>query len=302
MRGIHQFYLFGLIIWILASCGNRVEVCEKNEGYVAETTNVFFHEEPDIVPFITIAHRGASSYLPEHTLPAYERAAQWGADYIELDLHMTADGHLVAIHDATVDRTTNGVGFVKDFQLAELKKLNAAHHFPKRIQDEILTIPTLEEVFAHFGDSVNYYIETKQPEQYPGMVEKLWATLQQHDLLYKTDENGLDKVIIQSFNEEALLAFHELDPDLPLVQLYNGRDFTQLTATDLRAVRTYAIGIGIPYRGLSVSHLAMIHEADLLVHVYTINDKAVMERYIHLGVDGIFTDRVDVLIDLLQGQ
>src|SRR5699024_5441969 len=103
---------------------------------------------------VVIAHRGASGYEPEHTMSAYELAIEQGADYIEQDLQLTKDGHLICMHDTTVDRTTNGTGNVSDLTLAQIKQLDAGNG---------QQVPTLDEVITRFGDSTKYYIETKRP-------------------------------------------------------------------------------------------------------------------------------------------
>ena len=164
-----------------------------------------------------IAHRGASAYAPEHTIPAYTLGQQLKADYIEIDLQMTKDGHLVAMHDETVNRTTNGTGLVKEHTLEELKQLKAGSSFNEKHptlakkEYENAKVPTLEEVIEVFGHDANYYIETKSPDEYPGMEEKLLEIINHYEIQ--------DKVIIQSFSEESLQKLHSLHVNIPLVQL-----------------------------------------------------------------------------------
>src|SRR5271163_371095 len=107
-----------------------------------------------------IAHRGASGYAPENTLAAFERAVELGAGFIETDIHLTRDARFVAIHDDTVERTTNGSGAVHDFTLAELRALDAGRWFDRDFAEQ--TIPTLEEVLS-FGrkHDVVFYLEIK---------------------------------------------------------------------------------------------------------------------------------------------
>lgn len=110
------------------------------------------------------------------------------ADYLELDLQMTKDGHLVAMHDDKVNRTTNGTGRVDHYTLAELKQLDAGSWFnqkyPKYQNPQYVgqQVPTLDEIFSRYGTSVNYYIETKSPDVYPGMEEQLLRQLHQYGL------------------------------------------------------------------------------------------------------------------------
>jgi glycerophosphoryl diester phosphodiesterase len=141
---------------------------------------------------LVIAHRGASAYAPEHTLAAYDRALEMGADYIEQDLQMTADGELVVLHDDTLDRTTRGAGCrgrVIERTLAEVKRCDAGSWFaernPARARPEFAgeRVPTLHEVFERYAGRARFYIETKNPEEAPGMEEALVALLRRHALL-----------------------------------------------------------------------------------------------------------------------
>ena len=129
---------------------------------------------------LNIGHRGASGYAPEHTIPAYDLALEQGADYIEIDLQMTADGVLVAMHDDTLDRTATApegvpeeycTGLVIEKTLEQIKQCDVGSWFGPEYAGE--QIPTLEEIFQRYGTSVNYYIETKNPEAAPGMEEEL---------------------------------------------------------------------------------------------------------------------------------
>lgn len=172
---------------------------------------------------LNVAHRGASGYAPEHTLTSYELGEKMKGDYIEVDLQMTKDGQLIAMHDETLDRTTNGTGLVKDYTLDEIKKLDAGSWFNEKYPDYAkeeyagLKVPTLEEVIQKFGKDARYYIETKSPEVYPGMEEKLLEILEEYKL---TGVNApSSKVLIQSFSPESLKKIHDLNPDIPLIQL-----------------------------------------------------------------------------------
>ena len=106
--------------------------------------------------FLVIGHRGASAYAPEHTIVSYEMAHRLGADFIEIDLQMTKDNHLVALHDKTVDRTTNGEGQANSFLLDEIKTLDAGSWFNEKYPEfadpayQNLSIPTFEEILKHF--------------------------------------------------------------------------------------------------------------------------------------------------------
>ncbi|CAM4262424.1 Glycerophosphodiester phosphodiesterase [Bacillus wiedmannii] len=182
-----------------------------------------------------IAHRGASAYAPEHTIQAYKLGQQLKGDYIEIDLQMTKDGHLVAMHDETVNRTTNGKGLVKEHTLEEIKQLNVGSFFNEKHpalakkEFEDATVPTLEEIIETFRNSTNYYIETKSPDEYPGMEEKLLEIIKHYEIS--------DKVIIQSFSKVSLQKIHSLDVHIPLVQLLPYKKAVQLTELEIKSIK-----------------------------------------------------------------
>ncbi|SDO20649.1 glycerophosphoryl diester phosphodiesterase [Psychrobacillus sp. OK028] len=241
-----------------------------------------------------IAHRGASAFAPEHTMTAYEIAHQANVDYIEIDLQMTKDGVLVAMHDEKLDRTTDGTGFVKEYTLKELKNLNAGKWFNEanpglaNREFEQEKVPTLEEIFLHFGDDVNYYIELKSPRIYEGMEEKVVALIKKYDLIQ--EDNNLPKVILESFNEDSLTKLHALEPSLPLIQLLSFKEKATLSNLDFERLRGYASGIGMHIKSADQD---FIHEAQLnglQVHLFSIKNEIDMKNAIQLDANGIFID------------
>ncbi|QWC23352.1 glycerophosphodiester phosphodiesterase [Bacillus haikouensis] len=253
---------------------------------------------------LNISHRGASGYAPEHTLPSYELGDQMGGDYIELDLQMTKDGKLIAMHDETLDRTTNGTGQVKDHTLEEIKSLDAGSWFnaayPEKAKDEYngLQVQTLQEVIEHFGKNKNYYIETKSPDVYPGMEEKLLEILKDYNL---TRQNGpSSRVIIQSFSEESLQKVHNLNENIPLVQLLDYKGTATITDEELNHYSEYAAGLGMSYKKINQDYVQKVREHDLLIHPYTVNDKEDMKQLLEWGVTGMFTNYPDVLEETMK--
>lgn len=255
---------------------------------------------------INVAHRGASGYAPEHTMPAYEMGHKtFKADYIEIDLQMTKDGQLIAMHDETVDRTTDGTGAVKDKTLEEIKKLDAGSWFnevnPSLARKEYagLKVPTLEEIFSTYGKHANYYIETKSPEVYPGMEEKLLNTLKAYGL--SSDRVKPGQVLIQSFSEASLQKVKAMDPNVPLIQLMEANEVKALTDDRLTAIRQYAVGVGPSFKALTRENVSAIRAHDLLLHPYTVNEKADMVRMLDYGVTGVFTNYADRFNDVVKG-
>ena len=244
--------------------------------------------------FLIIAHRGASAFAPEHTMIAYETAYSADVDYIEIDLQRTEDGVLVAMHDEKVDRTTDGTGFVKEYSLEELKRLNAGKWFNEVYPDlanrefEQEKVPTLEEIFVRFGDDVNYYIELKSPRIYKGIEEELLSLLKKHDLI--REGHDLPKVIVESFNEDSLTKFHALEPTLPLIQLFSFKEKAALSLSDYERLQTYASGIGVNLKSVDQE---FIHEAQLnglKIHLFTIKNEIDMKKAIQLDANGVFID------------
>jgi glycerophosphoryl diester phosphodiesterase len=254
-------------------------------------------------PVLNIGHRGASAYAPEHTFAAYDLALEQGADYIEIDLQMTADGVLVAMHDKTLNRTADapeGVperycrGLVSKKTLEQIKMCDAGSWFSPEYAGE--QIPTLEEIFEEYGTSVNYYIETKNPDAAPGMEEELVRLLGEYDLIEPAAESW--QVLIQSFSAESLMRIHELEPSLPLIQLY-WAGTSKTIQRDLDAASQYAVGIGPYKQDVDVALVEAAHERCLAVHPYTVNTVEEMAALIDLGVDGMFTNTPDLLDDVL---
>ncbi|TAA72836.1 glycerophosphodiester phosphodiesterase [Planococcus salinarum] len=249
--------------------------------------------------FVLIAHRGASAIAPEHTLASYQMAMDMDADFIEIDLQMTKDGVLVAFHDDTVDRTTDGSGKVAEMALADLKKLDAGSWFnaenPDRVKDEYIGIgvPTLEEIFTAFGDRTNYYIETKQPDKNDGMEENLMELLDQYGLLEESLPEG--KVIIQSFSADSLKAIHKLDDEIPLIQLTDDLEQEIPSPETFELYREYAVGIGVGYRNADEAYIAAAKEAGLLVHLFVVDELAEGEKLKSWGANGIFTNDIEAV-------
>ena len=252
---------------------------------------------------LNIAHRGASGHAPQNTLAAFLLAAEMGADGIELDVHLSADGEAVVIHDDTVDATTDGHGRVREMTLAELKALDAGNWFDPRFAGE--RIPTLQEVFDAAGHrlrliNVEIKVEAEilrrfapQNDNSDALIREVVRLIEDHDML--------QRVIVSSFSPASLRRVRRLNRHIPLGLLYAPAE-TALFPTLMRL-------LGTPYDALH-PHFQMVH-ARLLqaahrrgrpVNVWTVNDVAEMRRMCELGVDGIITNYPDRLRDVLEGR
>lgn len=294
----------------------------------AATTAVLADTSPleqqlkDLEEFQVIAHRGASGHAPESTMAAYELAHEWGVDYLELDAQLSSDGEVVVFHDDTIDRTSDGEGAINDYTLEELKALDTGTWFneanPDSASDDYAgaEMLTLDELFEHFGHDARYYIETKSPQLNPGLEEALVEKLEEHDMI----ENG--RVLVQSFEQDSLLKVQALNADVPLIQLvwyYPSEEGdsklvewtgvtpgpAEITDEDFQAVADYAVGIGTNYiydgrEVIDADFIQQAQENGLPVHVYTINETEEMERLMDMGVNGLFTNYPDRLLELVE--
>lgn len=252
---------------------------------------------------LVIGHRGASGYAPEHTFASWDLAIELGADFIEQDLQMTRDGVLVVLHDETLDRTTAGrcTGRVIDHTLAEIRDCDVGSWFnaayPARARDSYIgaRVPVLDEVLERYADRASFYIETKNPEDAPGMEESLLELLERHDLRRPAALEW--RVLIQSFSERSLRLIHELDSSMPLIQLLHATPGTPHTIErQLPQIAEYAVGIGPSWRDVDRALVRAAAQLCLEVHPYTVNDPALMQRMTDAGVSGMFTDVPDVLL------
>jgi glycerophosphoryl diester phosphodiesterase len=264
----------------------------------------------DVVRPQVVAHRGSSSEEPEHTLKAYERAIEVGADALECDVRLTADGHLVCVHDRRVNRTSNGQGRVSTLELATLEKLDwgswktdwadaMESEQPDRNRGQLLTLRALLTVVAAADRPVDLAIETKHPTRYAGQVErKLFQVLDEFDLL-KPRPDGTHPARMMSFSSVALARMRQLSPELPLVQLtWDRLRVRWLLESKLpKAVRTVGMAIGLLERVPDLA--AKVHDAGYDLHVYTVDRTAQVDLCVRLGVDAIITNRPRHVLDLL---
>lgn len=250
---------------------------------------------------LVMAHRGGAGLWPENTLYAFERAARLGSDVLEMDLHTTADGALVVIHDGTVDRTTNGHGAVNRMTLDQLKRLDAAYNwstdggrsYPLRGQG--ITVPTLSELFKAFP-RVRFNIDIKQER--PSPVRAFCRLMRERGVT--------DRVMVASFDAEVLKEFRRECAEVPTsASPADVQSFLALKTLDqpgTEALAAHALQVPEYVGGrqvLTKDFVEAAHRRRLQVHAWTINDEAAMRRLIALGVDGIITDYPDRLVALL---
>jgi glycerophosphoryl diester phosphodiesterase len=248
-----------------------------------------------------IAHRGGAGQWPGETLFAFEQALKLGVDVIEMDVHSTADGVLVLLHNPSVDETTDGKGPVHKFKLTELQKLDAGYRwtadgektFPFRGKG--IHVPTLEEILLRFPDQ-RMNIEIKQTS--PDIVEPFAAMIRQHKME--------DKVLVASFSHSALTQFRRICPEVATsasgVELAKFVALTKLLPGAAKAPGTDAIQVKSKLSFLPIITKKVVrasHDRNLPIHGWTVNDLKDMRRLISLGVDGIITDFPGTLLEEL---
>lgn len=238
----------------------------------------------DIPPII--AHRGASGYAPENTLTAFQKARELGAEMIEFDVKLSADGEPVILHDDDVKRTTNSKGECQALSLSDLKKLDAGRWYGKKFKGE--TIPTLTETIALMGEvGLSANIEIKPSK---GQAQETAVTV-----LSRVNEywpESLPPPLFSSFDLEVLECLRTLSPDIHLgLLLYGWRDDWEELAEKFQCV-----SVNINYQALNKSRIEEIKASNYLLLVYVVNRKRRALKLLKLGVDAIFTDYPDLLL------
>ncbi|MDZ7834334.1 MAG: glycerophosphodiester phosphodiesterase [Alkalibacterium sp.] len=269
----------------------------------SKSEHAYFEEKED--PLV-IAHRGGRALAPENTLTAFTNAAGLGVDVLEYDIHITADGHLVVIHDDTVDRTTNGSGKVNEMTLDEIKELDAGYHFQDAdgaftFRGAGVQIPTVEEVFAAFGDK-KHMIELKdsnKPSMYGALIDEMWNKIQDYDM----EEN----VLIVSFDHDINLRFQNVSGGEVAIGAgeEETRQFVMMHKAFLNALyRPKASAFQLPteQEGFNLADWKLIRGASnrgMHVYYWTINEEKTMRELIELGADGIMTDDPRLLLEVM---
>lgn len=242
-----------------------------------------------------IAHRGASAYAPENTLDAVRLGAEMRADLVEIDVQQTKDEQLVVIHDTTLSRTTDveqkfpdrAPWRVSDFTLEEIRTLDAGSWKDPRYTGA--TVPTFTEVLDELELTASgLLLEAKAPELNPGIAERIAGELQQRPQWMQPDPMA-QHLVVQSFNWDFIRHFHGLLPQVQVGVL--GAPTTE----QLAEVATYSNQVNPHHSAATPEYVAAVQAHGMRINPYTVNDPALMRALIANGVDGIISDRPDVL-------
>jgi glycerophosphoryl diester phosphodiesterase len=260
--------------------------------------NLFLQPRP--APLV-LAHRGASMHAPENTLAAFQLAADQGADGIELDAKLTRDGSIVVMHDATVDRTTDGHGRVSDLTLSQIKVLKikrleaerqlrepaaralAGALVPNKDFVDEETVPLLEEVFDAVASRLIINIElTNYTSRSDGLERKVIDLIKQHD--------QIDRVMVSSFNPFSLRKVKSIEPRIVCGLLYSPDMPIFLRRAWLAPIIPHLEAHHPHYQQVTSNYVARLHSHGKKINVWTVNDRAAIQAAIKFGVNGIMGD------------
>lgn len=253
---------------------------------------------------LVIAHQGGDGIAPGNTMFAFQNAVDMGVDILEMDLHITKDNVLVLIHDETIDRTTNGSGQVELMTLEEIKSYDAGYDwssdegatFPFRGQG--ITIPTLEEIFTAFPQ-MRMTIEIKKSNA--SMIQPFCDMIREYEMQ--------EKILVASFYDDKMKEFRATCPEVATSSAKNETTvFVLLTKAFLSGFYSpafYSLQVPETSSGITVMTEAFVkaaHGRNLKVEPWTINDEETMRKFISWGVDGIITDRPDIMLEILKSE
>lgn len=255
---------------------------------------------------LVIAHQGGKLLAPGNTIEAFRNAEKLGVDVLEMDIHITKDGHLVTIHDPTVDATTDGQGLVADYTLEELQRLDAGYTFKNEEREHSFRgkgvyIPTLEEVFQRFPE-MKMNIEIKDdnpPERVDEIIQKLNGLIKEYNmennvLIASFDQSIVDRFILASEGRIAVQAGTQEVKKFVILH--------KLLLRNLYKPKVQGFQLPLQKGKIDFTDPVLIngaHRLNLHVHYWTVNDRQTMKRLIDAGADGIITDRPDLLLKLL---
>ena len=250
-----------------------------------------------------VAHRGSSHDIAEHTLAAYERAIDDGADALECDVRLTRDGVLVCVHDRTVDRTSNGRGVVSTLELADLAELDfdtrrrqrdalltADWEEPDRDRYGVLTLERLLALVTEASRPVELHIETKHPTRYAGRVERTLAELLDSFGITETCRtDGRCPVTMMSFAPVGLRRMHAYAPGVPTVLLMDRVPRWLRDGTLPNQVRIAGPSLDVLRK--DPAYVGRAHDRGHRVHVWTVDRPDDIDFVLDLGVDAVITNR-----------
>jgi glycerophosphoryl diester phosphodiesterase len=242
--------------------------------------------------FTIIAHRGASAYYPENTLPAFKGAIAMGADMVELDVQLTLDREVIVFHDEKISRCTDGRGKIADYSLVSLKKLDAGSWFDKKFKNT--RIPTLVEVLDICKNKIAVNIEIKTEA-----VSKMFFGGIEEKCLKIAEQSGMrEHIVFSSFDPRAIMHLKQIDNTAMAAVLFAKKHYgSKLPSEVMESVNADAFNCSASE--LNKKWLINIKSKNIPVNIYTVNDEKKMKKFLDMGVNGIFTNKPDALKKVL---
>lgn len=291
-------YILLLLPIFLVSCISKkqVQLHKKNNSFFIEK-----RENP-----LVVAHRGGLGLFPENTMLAFQHSSDLGVDMFELDINLTKDGVLVVHHDLTIDRTSDGKGKLIDYTFEELQQFN----FGKKFENENGNFPyknikveisTFESVFNAFPN-IRMIVELKNmDEDGKRAADELWRIIE--------NGNFKDKILVASFNDDILDYFKMISNDSVFIigAVVQTRNFILSNLLRMKGIYVQnAEALSLPMKSLGFNlvkkrYIKSAHRREMVVFYWTINNKADMKLLIESGVDGVITDRPDLMQEVLLG-
>lgn len=242
-----------------------------------------------------VAHRGGARLWPENSLTAFRGALALGVDDLELDVHLTADGEVVVVHDPTLDRTTTGQGPVAARRLADLAGVRLRQAGGDATDERLPALAQVLDLLAPAA-AAGLLLEIKvgvEGLRHPGIEERVLALVR--------DRGLAPRVQVMAFEEAAVARVRALDPSIRTVLLIGRRDAPRLGGPvkgASRAARLGAAGVGMDHRLVNAEVVAAARAAGLALGAWTVNDEPAIRRMLDLGVDSITSDRPDLALRL----
>ena len=242
--------------------------------------------------FTVIAHRGASAYYPENTLASFEGAIALGADMVEFDVQLTSDKEVVVFHDEKISRCSDGRGRIADYTLADLKKLDIGSWFGKDFRGA--RVPTLQEVLDICKGRIAVNIEIKKEA-----VGKTFFGGVEEKCLKIVERSGMkDHAVYSSFDPRAVMHLKEIDSTAAVAVLFEKKIYgARLPSNIVDSLGADAFNCAASE--LNAKWLSDVRSKKIPVNIYTVNDARNMKKYLRAGVNGIFTNKPDVLLKAL---
>jgi len=239
--------------------------------------------------FTVIAHRGASAYFPENTIPSFKGAIAMGADMVEIDVQLTSDKEVVVFHDEKISHCTDGRGKIANHTLAQLKKLDAGSWYDKIFKST--RIPTLAEVLGVCKNKIAVNIEIKTEA-----VSKMFFGGIEEKCLKIVEQSGMNgHVVFSSFDTRAIMHLKQIDNKVTVAVLFEKKHYGSKLPSDI-IESAGADAFNCSDTEFNKKWLTNIKSNNIPVNIYTVNDAKNMKRFINMGVSGIFTNKPDILI------